>query len=151
MRGAIADFAPAPASADPWAPDSADDRRARGGRDGTPAPTELIFNLYNRGDGWGEEIVPHVTVERRVVKGRRRKRNQRWEVRRCTLIQPEHCTKIIVCNLAPCCKGDCRRGRVRPAWRTATCPGFKATKTRAGTTGCNRAAVQVAVHSERPI
>jgi hypothetical protein len=33
-----------------------------------PAPaTELIFRLERRGEGWGEEIIPHLTVERRPV------------------------------------------------------------------------------------
>jgi hypothetical protein len=40
-------------------------------------PTQLIFNLYNRGYGWGEEIVPHLTVERREVV---RKERQEWQV-----------------------------------------------------------------------
>ena len=41
-------------------------------------PTELIFKLTRRGYGWGEEIIPQLTVERRPVKaaasanGRRR-------------------------------------------------------------------------------
>ena len=32
-------------------------------------PTELIFKLTRRGYGWGEEIIPQLTVERRPVKG----------------------------------------------------------------------------------
>jgi hypothetical protein len=32
-------------------------------------PTELIFKLSRRGYGWGEEIIPHLTVEKRPVKG----------------------------------------------------------------------------------
>lgn len=31
-------------------------------------PTELIFRLSRRGYGWGEEIIPHLTVEKRPVK-----------------------------------------------------------------------------------
>lgn len=31
-------------------------------------PTELIFKLTRRGYGWGEEIIPQLTVERRPVK-----------------------------------------------------------------------------------
>lgn len=38
-------------------------------------PTELIFRLTRRGEGWGEEIIPHLTVEKRPIepsaKGRR--------------------------------------------------------------------------------
>lgn len=30
-------------------------------------PTELIFKLERRGDGWGEEIIPHLTVENRPI------------------------------------------------------------------------------------
>lgn len=32
------------------------------------SPTELIFKLTRRGYGWGEEIIPHLTVEKRPVK-----------------------------------------------------------------------------------
>ncbi|KAI8110515.1 hypothetical protein M9435_002189 [Picochlorum sp. BPE23] len=32
------------------------------------SPTELIFKLSRRGYGWGEEIIPHLTVEKRPVK-----------------------------------------------------------------------------------
>lgn len=35
--------------------------------EGEDAPTEMIFNLFNRGSGWGEEIIPHVTVEKRKI------------------------------------------------------------------------------------
>jgi len=31
-------------------------------------PTELIFKLERRGYGWGEEIIPYLTVEKRPVK-----------------------------------------------------------------------------------
>ena len=31
-------------------------------------PRELIFKLTRRGYGWGEEIIPQLTVERRPVK-----------------------------------------------------------------------------------
>lgn len=31
-------------------------------------PTELIFKLERRGHGWGEEIIPYLTVEKRPVK-----------------------------------------------------------------------------------
>lgn len=36
-------------------------------------PTELIFKLERRGDGWGEEIIPHLTVERRPLRSKRKK------------------------------------------------------------------------------
>lgn len=53
--------------------------------EGTDPPTELIVNLDRRGEGWGEEIVPYVTVEwRPIVKNKRiRFRSQGpnpWEV-----------------------------------------------------------------------
>lgn len=37
-------------------------------QDGDDGPTELIFKLSRRGYGWGEEIIPHLTVEKRPVK-----------------------------------------------------------------------------------
>lgn len=51
---------------------------------GTPA-TELIFRLERRGDGWGEEIFPHLTVENRLLEKRQRIRARStqpdpWEV-----------------------------------------------------------------------
>jgi hypothetical protein len=36
-------------------------------------PTELIFKLERRGDGWGEEIIPHLTVERRPLRSKKKK------------------------------------------------------------------------------
>ena len=50
--------------------------------------TELIFRLERRGDGWGEEIFPHLVLEQRPLeppRRRLRKRSSRpdpWEVRR---------------------------------------------------------------------
>ena len=63
--------------------------------DGFPQPgkgadqpaTELIFRLERRGDGWGEEIFPHLVLEQRPLEPPRRrvrKRSSRpepWEVR----------------------------------------------------------------------
>ena len=63
--------------------------------DGVPPPgdtaerpaTELIFRLERRGDGWGEEIFPHLVLEQRPLEPPRRrvrKRSSRpdpWEVR----------------------------------------------------------------------
>ena len=39
-------------------------------------PTELIFKLERRGEGWGEEILPHLTVERRPLQPKRRGRRK---------------------------------------------------------------------------
>lgn len=55
--------------------------------------TELIFRLDRNGTGWGEEILPSLTVEHRPVK-RRRERNRSsmprpWTVR-CTSFSPSH-------------------------------------------------------------
>lgn len=33
-------------------------------------PTELIFRLQRRGEGWGEEIIPYITVEQRPIAGK---------------------------------------------------------------------------------
>lgn len=46
----------------------------------TPA-TELIFRLDRRGVGWGEEILPHLTVEQRVLKRNRSAQPDPWAVR----------------------------------------------------------------------
>jgi hypothetical protein len=51
---------------------------------GMPA-TELIFRFERRGDGWGEEIFPHLTVENRLLEKRQRIRARStqpdpWEV-----------------------------------------------------------------------
>ena len=51
-----------------------------------PASTELIFRLERRGEGWGEEIFPHLVVEQRPrtdVQKRDRNRSSRpkpWTV-----------------------------------------------------------------------
>mmetsp|Transcript_6443 Transcript_6443/g.18579 ORF Transcript_6443/g.18579 Transcript_6443/m.18579 type:complete len:900 (-) Transcript_6443:636-3335(-) len=50
-------------------------------------PTELIFRLERRGQGWGEEILPHLVVEHRVIepnrpgpkKGKPGSRPEAWE------------------------------------------------------------------------
>lgn len=52
-----------------------------------PASTELIFRLERRGEGWGEEIFPHLVVEQRPwTDSKRRDRNRSsrpkpWTVR----------------------------------------------------------------------
>ena len=43
--------------------------------------TELIFRLDRRGVGWGEEILPHLTVEQRVLKRNRSAQPDPWTVR----------------------------------------------------------------------
>lgn len=48
--------------------------------DAETAATELIFNLYNRGSGWGEEIVPHVTMQQRKIRKLQVKGSDPWEV-----------------------------------------------------------------------
>jgi hypothetical protein len=35
------------------------------------APTELIFSLYKRGEGWYEEIMPHLSMQQRPIEGRK--------------------------------------------------------------------------------
>ena len=57
---------------------------------GMPA-TELIFRFERRGDGWGEEIFPHLTVENRLLEKRQRIRARStqpdpWEVRPSTAV-----------------------------------------------------------------
>ena len=50
------------------------------------ASTELIFRLERRGEGWGEEIFPHLVIERRPIKKRDRNRSSRpppWTVIHC--------------------------------------------------------------------
>ena len=55
---------------------------------GTPTSedaTELVLTLKRRGEGWGEEIFPHVALERRPVPKRMPRRNRSsmpdpWEV-----------------------------------------------------------------------
>ncbi len=42
--------------------------------DGAAVPTELIFRLERRGQGWGEEIFPHLVVENRPIDKPRRDR-----------------------------------------------------------------------------
>ncbi len=67
--------------------------------------TELIFRLERRGDGWGEEIFPHLVLEQRPLeppRRRLRKRSSRpdpWEVRR----GPQHA----VAGVQPCALGSC--------------------------------------------
>lgn len=69
---------PVPASQTPW--QSSKREQSSRSKDDTPehAPTELIFNLYNRGSGWGEEIIPHLTVQQRAVV---KKPRREWQVR----------------------------------------------------------------------
>lgn len=55
--------------------------RANGSRgDGEERPTELIFKLERRGEGWAEEILPSLTIERRDVP--RKKSSARKEAQR---------------------------------------------------------------------
>jgi hypothetical protein len=54
---------------------------------GAPAPPdsrELIFRLERHGEGWGEEILPRLVVEKRQVAPSQRRQSSRpdpWEVR----------------------------------------------------------------------
>lgn len=68
-----------PASQSPWQSSKREQLSPRKHDVPDHAPTELIFNLYNRGSGWGEEIIPHLTVEKRAVV---KKPRQEWQVRR---------------------------------------------------------------------
>lgn len=70
---------------------SASDQASTSGRNSSSSteneserPTELIFNLEWRGYGWGEEILPHVIVEQRVIQPCKRNRGsgpEPWTVR----------------------------------------------------------------------
>lgn len=47
--------------------------------------TQLIFRLERRGDGWGEEILPHLVVEQRPLEKKKKRAYSRpdpWKVRR---------------------------------------------------------------------
>lgn len=48
-----------------------------------PPATELIFRLDRRGVGWGEEILPHLTVEQRILKRNRSAQPDPWTVSLC--------------------------------------------------------------------
>lgn len=84
---------PVPASQAPW--QSSKREQSSRSKDDTPeqAPTELIFNLYNRGSGWGEEIIPHLTVQKRAVV---KKPRREWQVRITSpFLAPLHCLYIV--------------------------------------------------------
>ena len=51
-----------------------------------PPATELIFRLDRRGVGWGEEILPHLTVEQRVLKRNRSAQPDPWTVHPSLLV-----------------------------------------------------------------
>jgi hypothetical protein len=71
-------FTPFPASQAPWS--STKQESEAGSRSTTGEESgELIFNLYNRGSGWGEEIIPHITVKKRAVT---KKQRRSWQVRK---------------------------------------------------------------------
>lgn len=65
-----------------------------GGQQATPGPgqpnkgsTELIFRLERRGEGWGEEIFPHLVVEQRpLVTTAKRDRNRSTRPKPWTVI-----------------------------------------------------------------
>eukprot|EP00892_Ulva_mutabilis_P002979 jgi/Ulvmu1/12682/UM094_0039.1 len=56
-----------PASQAPWQTSKREKSARSKDQTADQAPTELIFNLYNRGSGWGEEFIPHLTVQQRAV------------------------------------------------------------------------------------
>ena len=58
-----------------------------------PPATELIFRLDRRGVGWGEEILPHLTVEQRVLKRNRSAQPDPWTV--CSLAVHVLCTCLL--------------------------------------------------------
>lgn len=71
-------YTPFPACQAPWQStkqERQDNNRSMDAEDSG----ELIFNLYNRGSGWGEEIIPHITVTKRTVA---KKQQRSWQVRR---------------------------------------------------------------------
>lgn len=84
-----------------------------------PGSTELIFRLERRGEGWGEEIFPHLVVEQRPwtdTKKRDRNRSSRpkpWTVRTDLLCcQSEGGTlsqqaNFLVSNCASCHRRPC--------------------------------------------
>lgn len=73
-----------PVTVSPWLTSGQTGRRRSGESQKPPGeeeeePTELIINLYKRGEGWGEEILPHISVEQRCIK-RKRKSADPWQV-----------------------------------------------------------------------
>ncbi len=52
-----------------------------------PGPTEIVFKLERRGDGWGEEIFPHITMEKRpLIKSKHKCQHpDPWEVGACMM------------------------------------------------------------------
>jgi hypothetical protein len=49
--------------------------------EGQPGSTQLIFRLERRGEGWGEELLPHVVMEERPLKKKRAySRPDPWQV-----------------------------------------------------------------------
>lgn len=71
-------FTAVPASQTPWQPSKREQSSGSKSSKLEKPPTELIFNLYNRGSGWGEEFIPHLTVQQRAVV---KKPRRAWQVR----------------------------------------------------------------------
>jgi hypothetical protein len=72
---------PFPASQSPWQSTQQEDNTCDSDSSSGGGHTQLVFNLYNRGSGWGEEIIPHITVEKRTVV---KKQRVSWQVRTWT-------------------------------------------------------------------
>ena len=72
-----------------------------------PAATELIFRLERRGDGWGEEIFPHLVMEQRPIDAPRKRQRKRdnmpepWEVRTYPRAWPEPSALILPAQSEP--------------------------------------------------
>jgi hypothetical protein len=60
-----------------------------------PGPTELVFRLERRGEGWGEELFPRITMEKRPIFSKSKHKCQHpdpWEARpafACLVIRRE--------------------------------------------------------------
>ena len=96
-----------------------------------PPATELIFRLERRGEGWGEEIIPHLTVEQRPLtlsaKGRRAAAEDAeeddWAVSAPLLPPPQRCRTLAARRAPPLDPPfrppppPSRRARSRAGWR----------------------------------
>lgn len=80
-------FTPFPACQAPWQ-STKQESQAGSRHPDSEESGELIFNLYNRGSGWGEEIIPHITVKKRAVV---KKQCRSWQVRRPVLSLSHDC------------------------------------------------------------
>ena len=114
------------ATPSPWQPAPVDvrDAEVRGGGAGASGEarqgqqgeaTELIFNLFNRGSGWGEEIIPHITVEKRAITKAPGKALQVCSHPLCP--RPAHDCDVTVRSSMRHYSGHCSVGFARPQRR----------------------------------